>query len=158
MASNDASPWPTVTFIGVLCGITFGLVLYSILRRERDGVGGGVLPLPETDFDGLGALPVVAATPKLGKSQPLSAARTLTISDNSPTMVLRATGNKNWRVNVRTLSPVAAFASFSVGHGSTNSVVVPAGSSQDIWVPAGEYLYAIGNQAGVCVSVSGGQG
>ena len=155
MASNDASPWPTVTFLGVLCGITFGLVLYSILRKQGElGVASAALP---DDF-GLGALPTVNVGTLPKKSPPLPAARTLTIGASKPTMVLRATGGVNWRVNVRTLSPVASFASFSVGIGSTNSVIVPAGSSQDIWLPAGEYLYATGNQAGVCVSASGGPG
>jgi hypothetical protein len=154
--ANDASPWPTVTFLGVLCGITFGLVLYSILRRQ-DGLGVASVAMLPDDL-GLGALPTVnvGALPK--KSPPLSAARTLTIGVSKPTMVLRATGGVNWRANVRTLSPVASFATFSIGIGSTNSVVVPAGSSQDIWVPAGQYLYATGNQAGVCVSASGGPG
>lgn len=153
MAGNETSPWPTVTLIGVLCGITFGLVLYSLIRRE-DQVSSGLLP----DHDlGLSTLPTVKEIP-VGKSKRLSsAARTLTISEKQ-TMVLRATGDKDWKVSARTLSPVAAFAAFSIGHGSTNSIIVPAGTSQDIWVPAGEYLYASGNQAGVCVSVSGGQG
>jgi hypothetical protein len=73
-------------------------------------------------------------------------------------MVLRATGNCNWKVTVRVLSPVATFARFSVGYGDTDSIIVPAGSSQDLWVPAGEYLFATGSEAGVCVSASGGRG
>jgi hypothetical protein len=156
--ANDASPWPTVTFLGVLCGITFGLVLYSLLRRHDDT--GGLPALP--DDLGLGSLPQVNMVPSRGKSQPLlaakaSVARTLTLS-SSPTMVLRATGNCNWKVTVRVISPISTFARFSVGHGATDSILVPSGSSQDMWVPKGEYLFATGSEAGVCVSVSGGRG
>lgn len=162
MASNDASPWPTVTFIGVLCGITFGLVLYSLLRRQ-EAAGAAPAMLPDDLGMGLGVLPVAAlptvkAIPALGKSEPLSAARTLTLSDATPTMVLRATGDQNWRVTVRVLSPIATFARFSVGHGTSDSIIVPAGSSQELWVPAGHYLYAIGSDPGVCISASGGRG
>jgi hypothetical protein len=153
--ANDASPWPTVTLIGVLCGITFGLVLYSLLRRQ-DGAG-AFSALPDGLGGGLDALPPALDMGSLGKPQPLSAARSLTLSE-TPTMVLRATGNCNWKVTVRVLSPISTFARFSVGRGSTDSIIVPAGSSQDLWVPAGQYLYASGSTAGVCISASGGRG
>ena len=157
MASNDASPWPTVTFIGVLAGITFGLVLYSLLRR-RDEVG--ALPAAAPDLGmggfGLGALPVARELPSLGKPRP-SAARSMTISATKPTMVLRATGG-DWKVTVRVLSPHSSFAQFIVGQDRDSSIMVPAGSSQDLWLPKGQYLYAKGSSAGVCVSASGGEG
>lgn len=152
--AQDASPWPTVTFIGILCGITFGLVLYSILRRERDGVGGAAA-LPDLDLSGLGALPVVSSVPRVGKSRP-SAARTMTISASKPSMILRAVGG-DWRVSVRVLNPHSSFAAFTIGQDVDSTVVVPAGSSQDLWLPKGQYLYAKGSEANVCVSASGGQ-
>lgn len=156
MASNEASPWPTVTLIGVLAGITFGLVLYSLLRKQQEGGGAGP-GLPGSDLDlGLGALPQVATVPSLGKPRP-SAARSMTISASQPTMVLRAVGG-DWRVSVRVLTPHSAFAQFIVGGDNDNSIIVPAGSSQDLWLKAGQYLYAKGSVEGVCISASGGEG
>jgi hypothetical protein len=156
MASNDASPWPTVTLIGVLAGITFGLVLYSLIRRQSEGGGGGVLPDADLGLGGLGALPQVNTVPSLGKPKP-SAARSMTISASQPTMILRATGG-DWKVTVRVLSPQSSFAQFLIGNEQDHSIVVPAGSSQDLWLPKGQYLYAKGSTQGVCISASGGEG
>lgn len=156
MASNEASPWPTVTLIGVLAGITFGLVLYSLIRRQSEGGGGGVLPEGDLGLGALGALPQVNSVPRLGKQRP-SAARTMTISASQPTMVLRAVGG-DWKVTVRVLGPHSQFAQFIVGQDTDNSIVVPAGSSQDLWLQKGQYLYAKGSTDGVSISASGGEG
>lgn len=156
MADKETSPWPTVTLIGVLCGITFGLVLYSLLapRRRDDENPNSLNGLDVKDLLPPTVLPQIPHTTETHKKS--SSARTLTVSDSKPTMVLRAT-NGDWKVSVRVLSPHSAFAYFTVGQSTDNMIVVPSGSSQDLWLPKGEYLYAKGDQSGVCVSVSGGE-
>jgi hypothetical protein len=160
--SKDASPWPTIVFVGLLCGLTLGLVVSLLMKRREDGP----MLLPEGGgFDGLGGgINIRGLNPSrspidtsaIPAARPAPVARTLTVSSQSPTMILRAQGPRDWKVTVRTLGPTAATATFLIGAQYGNSIVVPAGSSQDMRIPRGEYLYAQGSQAGVCVTVSGG--
>ncbi len=160
--SKDTSPWPTIVFVGLLCGLTLGLVVSLFMKRRDDGP----LLLPEGDgglggFDGINVRGLNPSrspinTSAVPEARPAPAARTLTVSAQSPTMLLRAQGSRDWKVTVRTLGPPAATATFMIGAQYGNSIVVPAGSAQDMRIPRGEYLYAQGSQTGVCVTVSGG--
>lgn len=149
MASNETSPWPTITLLGVFCGITFGLLLYSILRR-KDGEGGAGLDMG--DFD---ATPLPSPKSFLKAPVQSSAARTMRISETSYTPILRAQGG-NWKVSVRVLSPNGASATFRIGIDANSTVIVPQGESQELWLKRDQYLYAKGSEAGVCVSAAGG--
>ncbi len=159
--SNDTSPWPTIVFVGLVCGLTLGLVVSLFFRRREDSAP-MMLPSPELDDDlfqplRLPAMPSsapITATPVNPRTVPV--ARTLSVSSTAPTMILRAQGDLDWKVQARTLGPTAATATFLIGAEIGNSVIVPAGAAQIMRVPRGEYLYALGSEAGVTVTVSGG--
>ena len=156
--SKDASPWPTIVFVGLVCGLTLGLVV-SLFFKRRDSQpllssGGSFDNVSLDDLIKPVAPMSLASVPPAPRTVPV--ARTLTVSHTAPTMILRAKGSQDWKVTVRTLGPPATTATFLIGAQLGNSVVIPAGSSQDMRIPRGEYLYALGSQAGVCVTVSGG--
>jgi hypothetical protein len=147
--SDEPSPWPVITFLGLLVGVALGFAFAAY--RKQNGA------LPSVDDLALPLEPLPQLSPSLGDimgPSKTSAMRTITISTTTPTMLLRAIDG-DWKVSVRVVSPVGSFAQFSIGQGSTDAVTVPAGTSQDIWIPRGQYLYATGNVANVVVSVSG---
>lgn len=184
--SNDrtTSHWPALVGLGVLCGVTLGLVLFVLLRR-RDGAlqslpepTGGIdtldldelmaLPVPATrggrpvqsiasrEVDGVSRRSVTPPAVARATYAKNAVARTVAVSDTSPTMITQATGPSSWNVWCRTVGPPGAFAAFMLGANRSEMVWIPAGQAQRVILPRGEFLYAIGDRAGVSVSVSGG--
>lgn len=84
-------------------------------------------------------------------------ARSATVSDVTPTEILRATGSGDWSVTVRTVGPAGTFAMFSTGNNPGESITVPAGAYQTMYLANGDSIYALGDSPGVDVSVSGGE-
>ncbi len=167
--SNDPSPWPTLTLMGVLCGLALGAVIVLLIRSSRRTEP----PFPEVEDDFLDRL--LSPTPRLlptrtaksgrgpsldgiARARVVPVARTATISNDEPTMLLQAVGKRDWTVDVRTVGPSGAFATFMIGNSSGNSIVVPAGGHHRMRIPHGEFLYAQGDTPGTFVSVSGGEG
>lgn len=158
-STENHSPWPTIVGLGVMCGVTLGLLLFLIYRKKSEAT-------QALDFDFGPAIEPVSlpeAKPKLARQGPLAKARTVpvarttTVSATSPTMLLQAAGGKDWTVWVRNVGPPGSFASFIIGGDSNNSALVPAGGHQQMRLPRGEYLFAQGDVANVIVSVSGGE-
>jgi len=168
MASDDRSPWPTITLLGVLCGLALGALVVILVRGQRRqlGDGGGTPELGPVDL-GFFPLPPIpsprgrelgATKTEVRRMRSRPVARTLTVSDSSPTLVLQAVGSRNWKVWVRTIGPPGSFATFSISNNAGDAILVPAGSNQPMQIPSGEFLYAQGDMPDVCVSVSGGEG
>ncbi|TFH21765.1 MAG: hypothetical protein E4H03_09890 [Myxococcales bacterium] len=164
MANDRSDPWPTLTIVGSLCGLALGAVVVMLLRR-RDGGGGGRLLLPESssppDFDLSSFLSSPPLSPKYDKviavpSRPV--ARTVTISERDPTLILKAVGKRDWTIWVRVVGPPGAFARFMISNNSGDAIDVPAGGHHQMRLPAGEFLYAQGDMPCVTVSASGGEG
>lgn len=148
--SNTPSPWPSMIWLGILCGLSLGLLAAILYRDKRRESGGGFLPDLEPSPT-LGPAP----RPALADPRPVPVARTLTVGSR-PVMVLKALGASDWKVNVSTIGPPTAFATFMIGRELGNAIVVPAGSARDMRIPRGEFLYVKGSELGVCVSVAGG--
>jgi len=152
--------------MGILCGLTLGLVLLLLMRRDRQQ-SQSLLPAPvDFDFD-LGELQSLNFPPlptkrnalqKVETQSSLPVARTVNVSNVSPTMVLQAVGSRQWSVWCRTVGPPGSFAAFIIGNNKNDMIWVPAGQAQRMTLPRGEFLFAQGDIPGVCVSVSGGEG
>lgn len=165
--ADDRSPWPTITLLGVLCGLALGAIVVMLFRNQkRDQLA---LPLPELEPFSLGAFTLPPIPSPRGRELGMTkmnvqkmnsrpTARTLTISDVEPTLVLQAVGRRSWKVWVRTVGPPGSFATFSISNNAGDAILVPAGSHHMMQIPSGEFLYAQGDTADVCVSVSGGEG
>jgi len=162
MSNERSDPWPTMVGMGILCGLTLGLVILLLFRRRETQA---LLPA-STDLGDLGlddlSFPTLPSKGNLLKrverQQALPVARTVNVSNTSPTMILQAVGSKPWSVWCRTVGPPGAFASFIIGGNKNDMIWVPAGQAQRMTLPRGEFLFAQGDIPGVCVSVSGGEG
>lgn len=156
---HDTRLWSVVTFIGVLAGITFGAVLVMLWKDRSFGTKLALpAPTPQPLSGGFG-LPLLGSATALSPSGIgyQSVARTVTISDTGPTQILRATGTRGWELQCRTVGPPGSIASFVLGNNPAESIQVPAGAEQRIWIASGEDLYAQGDTVGTSVSVSGGE-
>lgn len=166
MSDRAPSPWPTLTLMGVLCGLAIGAVIVLLFRGRRSEAS----QIPELDdlgFD-LPRFDLAPPTPVLRKSdgvdmsrtaraRTVPVARTATISNREPSMLLQAVGSRNWSVWVRNVGPSGSFATFMISNSPSNAILIPAGQSQRMRLPRGEFLYAQGDVPGVVVSVSGGE-
>jgi hypothetical protein len=153
-----SDPWPTLVAVGILCGLAIGAVFVLLFRRDRDPLG---LPpgLPDLDAD-LDPLPAPRSKryDKLlpVKSRPV--ARTVTVGNGDPVLLLKAVGRRDWTVWVRVVGPPGSFASFSISNNAGDAISVPAGGFHQMRIPCGEFLYAQGDMPSVMVSASGGEG
>jgi len=151
--------------MGILCGLTLGLVILLLVRRDRRDSPQAALAAPvDLGLGDLGMfdLPALPARPnalqKAERTGALPLARTVNVSASSPTMILQAVGKRPWSVWCRTVGPPGSFAAFMIGGNKNDMIWVPAGQQQRMTLPRGEFLFAQGDMDGVCVSVSGGEG
>lgn len=163
--AERSDPWPTLTWVGVLCGIALGAVIVLLFRRNDNqplALPPGRDPDPDPDLSMFAAsLPSIPlpTNNKLGPIRSRPIARTLAIRANVPTMVLQAVGVRDWTVWVRVIGPPGAFATFTISDNTGDAVEIPAGGNAgfQMKIPRGEFLYAAGSTTGVRVSAAGGQ-
>lgn len=168
--SQDRSPWPAITFIGVLCGVALGAIFILLLRKQRTPAA-ELGALGDVDSDRLLEELTVAAPPggwrpsragqppratHLPPMRVVPVARTMRISSTEPTLLLKAVGTRDWKVFVRVIGPPGSSASFMLSNSPSDSIDLEGGDFQDMRIPRGEFLYAQGNIANVSVSASGG--
>lgn len=163
--ANERSPWPTITFLGVLCGVALGAIAILLWRSRRDQLAlgpGTPQSLDGLDLDSLSwnAPPKVRVKPlakrALAEPRVRPVARTLMISDAEPTAILKAVGETDWNVFVRVIGPVGSSAQFMLSSSTSDSITLESGDFQDMKIPRGEFLYAQGSISGVMVTASGG--
>jgi len=87
---------------------------------------------------------------------PKSFARTVTVG-TTPMQILRAQGSRNWKLQVRVVTPPGVTVFFEASNRPGEGLTLPTGNFQDFWLAPGEDLYATGSQAGIQISVSGGE-
>lgn len=164
MADGGRSdPWPTMTLLGVLCGLAIGAVLVMLFRREdRSGLGlgsGSNDLLDELDAPARPTrLPLGLPPGGMPTARPVPIARTVPLGTGRPTFLMQAQGPRDWTVWVRVNGPPGATATFMIGREAGNAIEINAGQFQQMQIPRGETLYARANTSNVQVSVSGGQG
>lgn len=77
---------------------------------------------------------------------------TVTLSSTESSRLLKATGGVGWLVQVRTVGPPGRYAFFSTDSNSfqggiapADTIALPAGQHHDVYLPAGQYLFAMGS-------------
>jgi hypothetical protein len=160
---NDRSdPWPAIVLIGVVCGIAIGALIVLVRRQGGGGDGERLLlnsasddfAMPLDVVGGSRVDPMVPVRPPMNSNPPI--ARTQFISTTVPTFLLKANGSRDWTVHIRVIGPPGSSATFIYSGSASDRYVVPAGAHDTIRLPGWESLYALGNVAGVSVSVAGG--
>lgn len=155
---NQAPQWTTLVWLGVLCGISLGALAVILFRRSDRLLAAPIDQQPQ-QLAGLGDWQMPKSLMTMAPATPRrkTVARSAIISTSVPTELCRATGSRDWSITVRTVGPPGSFAMFSCGNNPGESISVPAGSYQTMYLQSGETLYAQGDTPNVEVSVSGGE-
>jgi hypothetical protein len=160
MANERSDPWPTMVVMGILCGLAIGAV-FVLLFRRRDGEP-LLRELPSSDPDLASFLslpgPPAVKYDKVTAVPTRPVARTVQISHQKPTLLLKAVGSRDWTVWVRVVGPPGSFARFMISDNTGDAIDLPAGGHHQMRIPAGEFLFAQGDMPCVTVSASGGAG
>lgn len=155
----DTRLWSVVVFLGVGIGLALGAIMVMLFRDRRGGgyAMPGYQPMQQPQLGMPPIQSIALEEPMLPASVPhASAARSVTVG---PTQVriLRALGIRPWKVQVRTVNPPGAIASFSTSNNPGEALMIAAGDFHEMWLSPGEDLLASANKGGVTVSVSGGE-
>jgi hypothetical protein len=164
---------PAMLAIGAFVTVTWGVLLWAILRR-----GGGLSNAPPINIwnvngGGAGALQALPALPALGTGEPFPVAQmatkataaaaspsrmsTFTLPVSEGARVMTAASNRHWKAVLRNIGPPGSTARVADSPNNLNfpsaSVSIPAGDELPVIVAPRAALFAIGDVANVQLTV-----
>lgn len=174
--SSSVELKPSTIAIGVAFAATWVVVLIALFRRTSPTVVNNiglpnVLGLPNGGWQLEGAQPIapVAPIPVYQAPNPDPNVRgdrgtrlaTYTLQTSQGTRVFTAASDRHWIATLRTIGPPGSIAWVADNPNNLNypsaSTQIPVGTPVEIRLNPRQGLFAIGNQAGVTLTVTGNE-
>jgi hypothetical protein len=162
----------TLFGVGLLVGSLFGVLLFTLFRRQPGLVGAPPINIwnsfgPGAQMPSMPQVPSVATPQALGdgsystSSEP-SRLNSFTLHASSTTKLFYVSNNRMWTVQVRTVGPPGSIAYISIdvpgfdGAAVPNyqAIAVPSGTFNEVKLSPGQTLFGAANIDGTVVSVA----